>query len=143
MKSKPNKESFVHNSISTLSTSQASFFTNYNKFIDQLLLTKCFKENSYEILQFLSREDIHNLKRANKFFLDICECHLLFSESIESLGDLFKMTIDEQPQAIKKQSKVREKFNFNKPMEKYYKNTKQYSERIQSAKKGRRNFNAK
>jgi len=42
------------------------------------------------------------------------------------------MTINEKVTPIKKTSKLREKYNFNKPMEEYYKNTKEYKERLQS-----------
>ena len=43
----------TNNSISTLSTSQASFFTNRPIFLDHPLLMEVFKNNSYEIFQFL------------------------------------------------------------------------------------------
>ena len=42
------------------------------------------------------------------------------------------MTINENTTPIKKTSKLREKYNFNKPMEQYYKNSKEYKKRIQS-----------
>ena len=120
------------NTISTLSQSQASFFTHRPIFIDHPLLEKCFKNNSYEIFQFLDKEDIENLRMTNKFFCNLCECHLLLGESINSLGFLFNMTINEKVNPIKKTSKLREKYNFNKSMEEYYKNSKEYKDRIQS-----------
>ena len=42
------------------------------------------------------------------------------------------MTINDKVIPMKKSSKLREKFNFNKPMEEYYKNSKEYKQRIQS-----------
>ena len=125
-------ESNMLNTISTLSQSQASFFIHRPIFLDHPLLEKCFKNNSYEIFQFLDKDDIENLRRANKFFCNLCDCHLLLGESISSLGSLFNMTINEKVTPIKKTSKLREKFNFNKPMEEYFKNTKEYKDRIQS-----------
>ena len=122
----------MSNTISTLSQSQASFFIHRPIFLDHPLLEKCFKNNSYEIFQFLDKEDIENLKMTNKFFCNLCDCHLLLGESLNSLGALFNMTINEKVTPIKKTSKLREKYNFNKPMEEYYKNSKEYKDRIQS-----------
>ena len=131
---KPNisENSIMINSISTLSQSQASFFIHRPIFLDHPLLEQCFKNHSYEIFQFLDKDDIENLRRANKFFCDICDCHLLLGESLSSLGKLFNMTINENTTPMKKTSKLREKYNFNKPMEQYYKNSKEYKKRIQS-----------
>lgn len=117
---------------SAFSQSQASFFVHKPFFLDHPLLEKCFKDNSFEILQFLEKEDIDNLKLANKFFNNLCECHSLFNFSISSLNNLYNMTINDKVEPIKKSSKLREKYNFNKPMELYYKNSKEYKERIQS-----------
>jgi len=119
-------------SISTFSQSQASFFIHKPIFLDHPLLEKCFKENSYEIMQFLDKDDIDKLKLVNKFFNNLCECHSLFNDSINSLNNLFNMTINDKVEPMKKGSKLREKYNFNKPMEQYYKNSKVYKERIQS-----------
>jgi len=119
-------------SISTFSQSQASFFIHKPLFLDHPLLEKCFKENSYEIMQFLDKDDIDRLKLVNKFFNNLCECHSLFNDSINSLNNLFNMTINDKVEPMKKGSKLREKYNFNKPMEQYYKNSKVYKERIQS-----------
>lgn len=117
---------------STFSQSQASFFIHKPLFINHPLLEKCFKENSFEIMQFLDKGDIDNLKMANKFFNNLCECHLLFNDSIGALNNLYNMTINDKVEPMKKTSKLREKYNFNKPMEQYYKNSKEYKERIQS-----------
>ena len=126
---------------STFSQSQASFFIHKPLFLDHPLLEKCFKDNSFEIFQFLEKEDIENLKLANKFFNNLCECHLLFNDSIDSLNNLFNITVNDKVEPIKKTSKLREKYNFNKPMEQYYKNSKEYKERIKSGM--RRNKNKK
>ena len=126
---------------STFSQSQASFFVHKPLFLDHPLLEKCFKDNSFEIFQFLEKEDIDNLKLANKFFNNLCECHLLFNDSIDSLNNLFNITVNDKVEPIKKTSKLREKYNFNKPMEQYYKNSKEYKERIKSGM--RRNKNKK
>ena len=117
---------------STFSQSQASFFIHKPLFINHPLLEKCFKENSFEIMQFLDKGDIDSLKLANKFFNNLCECHLLFNDSIGALNNLYNMTINDKVEPMKKTSKLREKYNFNKPMEQYYKNSKEYKERIQS-----------
>ena len=126
---------FVFNSIDTLSTSQASFFSNLPKFLSHPLLEEAFKNNSFEIFQFLDKDDLLSLKRSNKYFKDIIDCYELFVNSIDCLGQLFNMTINEVTEPLKKKSKVREKFNFNKPMETHFKNTKQYITRIQCARK--------
>ena len=128
-------ENIMLNTISTLSQSQASFYIHRPIFLDHPLLEQCFKNNSYEIFQFLDKDDIENLKMTNKFFCNLCDCHLLLDESLNTLGSLFNMTINEKVNPIKKTSKLREKFNFNKPMEEYYKNSKEYKDRIQSGMK--------
>ena len=128
-------ENIMLNTISTLSQSQASFYIHRPIFLDHPLLEQCFKNNSYEIFQFLDKDDIENLKMTNKFFCNLCDCHLLLDESLNTLGSLFNMTINEKVNPIKKSSKLREKFNFNKPMEEYYKNSKEYKDRIQSGMK--------
>ena len=125
-------DSTMINTISTLSQSQASFFIHRPIFIDHPLLEQCFKNNSYEIFQFLNKNDIENIKMTNNFFCNLCECHLLLGESLNSLGSLFNITINEKVNPIKKTNKLIEKFNFNKPMEEYYKNSKEYKDRIQS-----------
>jgi hypothetical protein len=129
--------------ISTFSQSQASFFIHKPLFLNHPLLEKCFKNNSYEIMQFLEKEDIDNLKLVNKFFNNLCECHLLFDDSINSLNNLFNMTINDKVEPIKKGSKLREKYNFNKPMEQYFKNSKEYKERIKSGMRRKNTKNKK
>ena len=60
---------------------------------------------------------------------------MLLRENLSSyslLGSLFNLTINEKVTPMKKTSKLREKYNFNKPMEEYYKNSKEYKDRIQS-----------
>ena len=129
----------TNNSISTLSTSQASFFTNRPIFLDHPLLMEVFKENSYEIFQFLEEEEIENLSKTNKFFKNICDCFLLLDYSMQSLGKLFSMSILENQNSIvakEKKSKVREKYNFTEQrMTKFYKNSKEYFNRLKSGKK--------
>ena len=132
MKDINNENNTTYNTISTLSQSQTSFFIHKPIFLDHPLMEQCFKNNSYEIFQFLDKYDLANLKVTNKFFCNLCECHLLLEDSINSLGDLFNKTINDKAIPMKKSSKLREKYNFNKPMEEYYKNTKEYKERIQS-----------
>ena len=137
-----NKENMflpVSNSLSTLSTSQISFFSHKPIFTDLKLLETVFKNNSYEIFQFLEKEDIENLEKTNKFFLDICDCYLLFDNSIKSLGKLFAISINEDNKKVpEKKSKVREKYNFNKPIGEYYKKKDDsYFNRIYSAKKNK------
>ncbi len=129
----------VNNSMSTLSTSQMSFFSHKPIFTDKKLLETVFKNNSYEIFQFLEKEDIENLEKTNKFFLDICDCYLLLDNSIKSLGKLFAISINEDNKKVpEKKSKVREKYNFNKPIGEYYKKKDDsYFNRIYSAKKNK------
>ena len=131
------KKSF---SINSYITTTDTFFQP-NAHADYALFEKCFKNNSYEILQFLGNNDIENLKTTNKFFYNLCECHSLFNNSINSLNNLFYQTINEKVEPIKKGSKLREKYNFNKPMETYYKNSNEYKERIKRGIK-RKNNNA-
>ena len=127
---------FNNFSITTMSTFSQP---NINNNIDYHLLEKCFKDNSYEIFQFLDNDDMDNLKLTNKFFNNLCECHSLFNNSINSLNNLFYKTINDKVEPIKKGSKLREKYNFNKPMETYYKNSKEYKERIQSGIRRKKN----
>ena len=137
-----NKENMflpVNNSLSTLSTSQISFFSHKPIFTDLKLLETVFKNNSFEIFQFLDKDDIENLEKTNKFFLDICDCYLLLDNSIKSLGKLFAISINEDNKKVpEKKSKVREKYNFNKPIGEYYKKKDDsYFNRIYSAKKNK------
>ena len=129
----------VNNSMSTLSTSQMSFFSHKTIFTDKKLLETVFKNNSYEIFQFLEKEDIENLEKTNKFFLDICDCYLLFDNSIKSLGKLFAISINEDNKKVpEKKSKVREKYNFKKTIGEYYKKKDDsYFNRIYSEKKNK------
>ena len=125
-----------------LSQSQANFFIMRPIFIDHPQMKEVFKNNSYEILQFLTSDDIQNLKLTNHFFLDICDCHELLGQSMKSLSELFSRTInisvkDDKP----KKSKFKEKFNFNKPIGEYYKPSKEYMKRIESATKRKQNQN--
>ena len=78
-------EANMSNTISTLSQSQASFFIHRPIFLDHPLLEQCFKNNSYEIFQFLDKDDIENLKRTNKFFCNLCDCHLLLKRKYHNL----------------------------------------------------------
>lgn len=119
-----------------LSQSQTNFFINKPISIDHPLMKEAFKENSYEILQFLGKEDISNLKHVNHFFLDLCDCYQLFSNSIGSLSKLFSMSVNTSSIIAKpKTSKLREKYNFNKPINEYYKFSAEYNKRIQSGKR--------
>lgn len=113
------------------------------------LFKKVFSSNSYEIMQYLNKDDIISLKMSNKYLLDICECHSLFITSIQSLDKLFLTSIDTlyntNPKdnnsnshtinITEKKSKFKEKYNFNKPMNEYYKGSDKLNQRIQSAKK--------
>ena len=56
--------------------------TNYE------LMTEVFTNNSYEIFQFLTREEINKLRNVHRFFDNLCECNELFEGSIEALDDL-------------------------------------------------------
>ena len=109
------------------------------------LMSEVFTNNSYEIFQFLRRGEINKLRNVHRFFNNLCECNELFEGSIEALDDLFynenkknKIVIDCNCKN-KKASKFLEKYNFNKPIDKYYKNTNIYNQRIQSANKIRKN----
>ena len=116
-----NKENMflpVNNSLSTLSTSQISFFSHKPIFTDLKLLETVFKNNSFEIFQFLEKDDIENLEKTNRFFLNICDCYLLMDNSMKSLGKLFAISFQEDKKRNpEKKSKVREKYNFNNQLE--------------------------
>ena len=120
-------------------TTMSTFSQPNTQIVDYLLIEKCFKNNSYEIFQFLDNNDLDNLKLTNKFFNNLCECHYLFNNSINSLNNLFNKTINDKIEPIKKGSKLREKYYFNKPMETYYKNSKEYKDRIQSGMRRKKN----
>ena len=115
-----------------LSQSQANFFVNRPIFLDHPHMKEAFTNNSQEILQFLDEDDIHNLKLTNKFFLDICDCHLLLSETMKQLGSLFSISVESQ-EPPKKTSKFKEKFNFNKPIGVYYKPPENYAKLAKNA----------
>ena len=57
--------------IKMLSQSQANFFIMRPIFIDHPQMKEVFKNNSYEILQFLTSDDIQNLKLTNHFFFHL------------------------------------------------------------------------
>jgi hypothetical protein len=130
------------------------------------LFKNTFSTCGYEIIKFLDKKDIDNLKLTNKFINDICECHSMLSTSIKSLGTLFTSSVEQNTDFFKKlsffesnndsifmstgqsftstigstsfekkNSKFKEKFNFNKPIEEYYKESDKYQHRLQSAKK--------
>ena len=125
---------------------QSNFFQE-KPFIYHPSFEEVFKNNSYEIFQFLENRDIENLRRTNKFFCDICDCYYLFDNSIQSLGKLFAMSLNNENNndsknnkivTKDKKSKFIEKFNFNQSVDKYYKNTEEYYQRIKSAKKNKK-----
>ena len=99
------------------------------------ILCEVFSNNSYEIFQFLGRDEINKLKQVHPYFCNLCDCSELFESSIEQLDELFTNEIETESKNNKKKSKFLEKFNFNKPIEKFYKNTYIYNKRIQSATK--------
>ena len=130
------------------SNTQSNFFSD-NLSLHHPTIEEVFKNNSYEIFQFLDNNDLENLRRTNKFFCDICDCYFLFDNSIQSLGKLFSMSLIDNNNinnnsnnnkiiAKDKKSKFIEKFNFNQSVDKYYKNTEEYYKRIQSAKKNKK-----
>jgi hypothetical protein len=97
-------------------------------------MKNCFQQFSYEIFQFLNLEDLNNLKKTSSFFNDLCHCHLLLSQSIKSLENLFANSLLKDEKPIVK-SKFKEKFNFNRSMKEFYKGSEKMKERIQSGKK--------
>ena len=106
---------------------------------DYPMMKPVFQQHSFEIFQFLERSDLNNLKATNKFFNELCDCHFLFSDSIKTLSNLFLNTIKEETQIIQndgqeKKSKFKEKYNFNKSMNQFYKNSEILNKRIQSGK---------
>ena len=90
-----------------------------------------------KFFNFQKKKILKIQKKTNKFFLDICDCYLLFDNSIKSLGKLFAISINEDNKKVpEKKSKVREKYNFNKPIGEYYKKKDDsYFNRIYSGKK--------
>jgi len=60
----------------------------------EYLTKKVFKSFSYEIFQFLNKEEKTRLSMTNKFFNDLVDCHGLFGDSIKSLNDLFSSNIE-------------------------------------------------
>jgi hypothetical protein len=107
------------------------------------LFKNVFTNHSNNILQYLHKHEIDCLKHTNKYINDICECHLLLSESMNSLSDLFSSLLVKTSDASKehvsenkgKKSKFREKYNFNKSIDEYYKDSYIYEKRVQSARK--------
>lgn len=111
---------------------------------ESIYLKPVFNQNSYEIFQFLDKDDLNNLKITNKYFCELCECHNLFSESIKGLQILFLNSIVAEENTKKeskiiqqkeKKSKFKEKFNFNKSMNEFYKGSDILNERLQSGRK--------
>jgi hypothetical protein len=97
-------------------------------------MKNCFQQFSYEIFQFLSSDDINSLKMTNNFFYDLCHCHLLLTESIKSLEDLYACSLQKDETPVLK-SKFKDKFNFNRSMNEFYKGSEKMKERIQSGRK--------
>jgi len=93
----------------------------------EAIFRKAFTIISYQVFQYLSEDDIKNLKLTNKFLQDIVECNQLFSTSIKSLSGLFSKVIIEDEENIpvekEKKSKFKEKFQFNKSMNELYKHS--------------------
>ncbi len=58
------------------------------------LTKKVFKSFSYEIFQYLEKNEKKRLSLTNKFFLDLVDCHYLFDDSMQSLNELFQNTIE-------------------------------------------------
>ena len=97
--------------------------------LQYLLMLKVFDKCSYDILEFLSEEDIYSLKLVSRNFNDICECFSLFKTSIKTVFskaikgqfnksvekkfnknyDVIEEEIENKSQKI---SKFKEKFNF-------------------------------
>jgi hypothetical protein len=106
-------------------------------------MKEVFYSFSYEIFQFLEKSDLTNLKLTNKIFWDICDCHELFSDSIKSLDKIFLNSLeinnlkneDGVNKQVEKKSKLKEKFNFNRSMNEFYKGTEKYKTRIESGKR--------
>ncbi len=107
------------------------------------LFKNVFTSHSNNIIQYLQKKDIDSLRNTNKFIYDICECHFLLSDSINRLSKLFSSSIihssnketNKQTVNIEKKSKFKEKYNFNKSIDEYYKGSYIYEKRIQSARK--------
>ncbi len=93
----------------------------------ETVFKKAFSIVSYEVFQFITEEDMKNLKLTNKFVKDIVECNELFSCSMKSLSGLFNKIViedeDNMPQENQKKSKFKEKFHFNKSMNELYKHS--------------------
>jgi hypothetical protein len=107
---------------------------------ESIHLKPVFNLNSYEIFQFLDKKDLESLKITNKYFFELCECHNLFTESIKGLQGLFLNSIlaeENTKKAIQKEkkSKFKEKFNFNKSMNEFYKGSDILNERLLSGRK--------
>jgi hypothetical protein len=116
----------------------SNFYKNKTLSVEYTNMKPVFQTHSYEIFEFLDKEDITNLSLSNKFFNELCECHLLFTNSVKSLGNLFQKSIDNNNILVTtevKKSKFKEKFEFNKSMNKFYKGTEVYNNRIQSGRK--------
>jgi len=103
-----------------------------------------FQSHSYEIFMFLDSKDLLNLKLTNKFFYDVCDCHQLLNQSIKSLQILYFNSLFDGEDGLQnsntndksnKKSKFKEKYDFNKSINQFYKGTEIYNQRIQSAKR--------
>lgn len=120
---------------------------NYSKSEKKNVLKLVFETNSHEIFEYLTREDLAKLKITNKFFFELCECNILFRDSIRKLDEIFMnslnvLTTDEkQNKPQEKKSKFKEKFFFNKSLNSFMKGNEveTYNEkRLQSANRKKR-----
>ncbi len=117
---------------------------NFSKQSKQNNLKLVFESNSHQIFEFLDKEDLNKLKITNKFFYELCECNIIFTDSVKSLNKYFMNSLliqnsqDNGNSSREKRSKFKEKFLFNKSLNSFMKGKEieTYNEkRLQSAKR--------
>ncbi len=100
----------IDTSSNTFSQSQINFFSERPNFYHLPFLEEAFKNNSYEIFQFLDNKDINNLRKTNKFFWDICDCYFLFDDTIQSLSKFFSTSLNND---INDNDNFNQNYNYN------------------------------
>ena len=117
---------------------------NFSKGEKKNGLKYVFESFSHEIFEYLDSYDISKLKMTNKFFFDLCECNVLFTNCVRNLDKMFMNSIHIPPSeensnvTKEKKSKFKEKFLFNKSLNSFMKgkDTETFSEkRLRSAKR--------
>lgn len=105
-------------------------YNDNNKKDTNKIFNKALTIISYNLLEYLTKDEKQNLKLVNKHVMDIIDCEELFKTSINSLSKLFYKENLFEDEDLKnkppeKKSKFKEKFTFNKSLNELYKHSEE------------------